>query len=439
VSRRNWLLCADDSPKAWRVVFSTTVQSATVNFTSWPLAQPLVISSGAITELTEATVSVTATVAGKTATGQGSIFLSDIWAWPDPSKTHSERDATLRSLCKLLASDLPQYCGGEPAHPLELGLRLHERFCQLDSPPKLARAMVTSPFDAALHDAVGRALERSAFSFYTEPADLPTAEPYTDGPAWQAIRDTLRTPVRQLRAWLLVSGNDGPEQLAPWLQGRGYRCLKIKLSGRDASVDAERTSEVFKMGSQLIAPDVLEAVSVDTNEGNPDAESVMAYLDELESRDPAAFAAISYLEQPTHRDITKAAYDWRPVASRCPVLLDEGLTDLDLMPLAQQQGWSGFALKTCKGHSVCLLAATWARQHGLSVSLQDLTNPGRALIHAGLLAAHLPTLNGVELNSPQYTPAANADWQGRLPDLFTPQDGFHLLPATIPNGLGGDL
>jgi hypothetical protein len=121
------------------------------------------------------------------------------------------------------------------------------------------------------------------------------------------------------------------------------------------------------------------------------------------------------------------------------VLLDEGLTDFALMPLAQQQGWSGFALKTCKGHSFCLLAATWARQHGLAVSLQDLTNPGRSLIHAALLAAHLPTLNGVELNAPQYTPAANAGWQERLPGLFIPQDGFHRLPERIPQGLGADF
>ena len=68
--------------------------------------------------------------------------------------------------------------------------------------------------------------------------------------------------------------------------------------------------------------------------------------------------------------------------------------------------------------------------------MQDLTNPGFSLIHAALLAAHLPTINDVELNSPQFTPAANTEWLPRLAGLFAPADGFHELPAELPPGLG---
>ena len=92
-------------------------------------------------------------------------------------------------------------------------------------------------------------------------------------------------------------------------------------------------------------------------------------------------------------------------------------------------------MKTCKGHSFALAAAAWAHERGWLLSLQDLTNPGAALVHAALFAAHVPTLNGAELNSPQFTPAANADWAARWPQLFDPRDGFHRLPRNTVIGL----
>jgi hypothetical protein len=51
----------------------------------------------------------------------------------------------------------------------------------------------------------------------------------------------------------------------------------------------------------------------------------------------------------------------------------------------------------------------------------------------------LPTINGAELNSPQFTPAANEGFAERLPELFQPREGFHRLPREIPPGLGSDL
>jgi L-alanine-DL-glutamate epimerase-like enolase superfamily enzyme len=413
---------------------TTTILDAEVAFQEQPFVVPLIISSGAIHSITEATATVTVEVAGRRSTGRGSIYLSDLWAWPDPARSHANRDAVLRDLCRSFAADLKAVCGGRPAHPLELGLRLHDAACDTDTPPVLARAMAASPFDAAIHDAAGRAVGRSAFAFYDAAAALPSADAHFDVPAWQAIRDTIVPPKRQLRAWYLVGKNDGPDELRPWVRERGYRCLKIKILGRDSAEDAARTADVYRMARDLGAETV--TLSVDTNEANPDAASVMAYLVELERRDAAAFAALAYCEQPTGRDITVHAFDWHAVAARRPVLLDEGLTSLDVMPVALEQGWSGFALKTCKGHSFALVAAAWARRHGMPVSLQDLTNPGLAMIHAAWFAAHVPTINDVELNSQQFTPQANAAWIDRLPGLFDPRDGVHRLPDAIPPGLG---
>ncbi len=180
-------------------------------------------------------------------------------------------------------------------------------------------------------------------------------------------------------------------------------------------------------------------LSIDSNEANPDAQSVLAYLEALERMDPLAYQALETIEQPTGRDIAAAAFDWRDVARRKPVMVDEGLLSFDAMALARAQGWSGFALKTCKGHSFALVAAAWAIEHGMTLCLQDLTNPGLAAIHAALFAAHVPTLNGVELNASQFTPAANESWHTRVPGLFEVTDGQHRLPRADIAGLGGGL
>jgi L-alanine-DL-glutamate epimerase-like enolase superfamily enzyme len=180
-------------------------------------------------------------------------------------------------------------------------------------------------------------------------------------------------------------------------------------------------------------------LSIDSNEGHAGPAAVREYLHALERIDPAAYRSVAYLEQPTSREIQREAFDWRPVTAHKPVLLDEGLTDLEILPIARRQGWSGLALKTCKGHSLLLASAAWAQHNGLALTLQDLTNPGIGLIHAALVGARLPTLNGVELNSPQFTPAANREFLPRLSPLFEPRDGVHRLPQSVPPGLGSCL
>ena len=417
----------------------TTVLDAKVRFVNQTFLRPLIISTGAITEITEAVVEVTVRVDGKEATGRGSIYLSDLWAWPDPALTHPQRDAVLRKFCEQICANLWTLCGGEAIHPLELGLRLHENVCHETSPPVLARAMCASPFDAAIHDAVGIALGCSAFDFYGSQAAIPTADPFFGNrDTCGAIARLIRPPKRELPAWYLVGKNDSMERdVGPWIRQRGYRCFKIKILGRDNASDVARTVEVFRETRRLGAGEPL--LSVDTNEANPDAASVLDYFQRLRAADAEAFAALLYFEQPTGRDITVHRFDWRPVTALKPVMLDEGLTSLELMREALAQSWSGFALKTCKGHSFALVAAAWARQNKMLLSLQDLTNPGLSMIHAALFAAHVPTLNGVELNSPQFTPAANRPWLPRLRGLFDPHEGVYRLPQKIPVGLGSVL
>ncbi len=430
----------NDGPSLSKVMF--TILDAEVSFHRQRLASPLRLSSGVIEELTQATVAITGEADGRRATGRGTVYLSDLWAWPDAALSHEERDAALRQLCEWLAVEIPKSFRNVPEHPLELGLRLHQLACHKiamnPNPPELARAMCASPFDAAIHDAAGQALSVSAFGFYKEHAELPSADKHFAGlGASRAIAGIIQPPRVELPAWYVVGIEEPVDTtLVPAIKARGYWCFKLKLSGRDNHADVARTVEVYRTAKSMGLPQV--RLTVDTNEANSSVESVLDYLEQLEAADRDAFAAVEYVEQPTSRDICNRPFDWRPVAKRKPVLLDEGLTDLDMLEEARRQSYSGVALKTCKGHSMLLACAAWARQKGMLISLQDLTNPGISLIHAALVGAHLPTMNGAELNSPQFTPDANREFTARLPDLFEPRNGVHRLP-TIPIGLGSSL
>ncbi len=420
------------------------VREASVEFLHQPFVQPLVISSGAITEITEARATVRVRLGAREAVGVGSIYLSDLWAWPDPNLSHRERDGILRRLCTDLARQLPQ-CTGDPAHPLELGMRLHEAVLGLPidggAPTALARAMCASPFDAAIHDAAGRALGLCAMDFYEDPVQAPSVDGlFSKGNAGEAIARLLRQePIRTFDAWLVVGDRDDFERdVAPWVRGRRYRAIKLKIHGRDPEADARRTVEVHD-AVRAMAGGAHIRLTADSNGATPGPDAAVEYLERVRALDSAAYNALEYIEQPTGRDITAEAHDWRAVAALKPVLLDEGLTDTHALSLAEEQGWSGFALKTCKGHSFALVSAAWAAERGMSVALQDLTNPGLSAIHAALFAAFVPTINGVELNAAQFTPAANAEWLPRLAGLLAPEDGTHRLPVDIPAGLGGSL
>ncbi|MBM3946922.1 MAG: hypothetical protein FJ315_05935, partial [SAR202 cluster bacterium] len=126
------------------------VLEVAVSFTHQPFRVPLRISSGEIREITEARAEVRVRVGNREATGAGSIYLSDLWAWPEPSLSHAERDGILRRFAEELAARFADWAG-EPAHPLELGLRLHHHALAhpcLPDPPALARSMAASPLDA---------------------------------------------------------------------------------------------------------------------------------------------------------------------------------------------------------------------------------------------------------------------------------------------------
>jgi len=181
---------------------NTIIRQASVQFIPRVLCMPLHLSSGVIDTVTEARAAVTVYANGREVTGHGAIYLSGQWAWPDAPITYAERDMALQSTCRTIADRLPELCGGEAVHPLELGLRLHEAMLRMaEAPPPLARMMCASPFDAActMQRASRWVVRRSTCiahrsRFPAQTACLPVAAPAARLPACCNRLNSTSTP-----------------------------------------------------------------------------------------------------------------------------------------------------------------------------------------------------------------------------------------------------
>jgi len=127
----------------------------------------------------------------------------------------------------------------------------------------------------------------------------------------------------------------------------------------------------------------------------------------------------------------------RKLSAIKPVIIDESLMTLEDFDLANELGWSGIALKTCKCVSMELLMICKAVQKNIVYTLQDLTNPGLSLVHAVGFAARINTLNSsVEVNARQFYPAFSepeAAVHGRLCEI---RDGYAYTDSLKGFGLG---
>jgi hypothetical protein len=119
-----------------------------------------------------------------------------------------------------------------------------------------------------------------------------------------------------------------------------------------------------------------------------------------------------------------------------PVVLDEGLTSLATIDEAIARGWGGIALKTCKTQSLMLLALPKAAAAGLHVTVQDLTNPGIALVQSVGLAARLPVVRPFETNAGQYFPNTSRPEAAVFPGIFQPVGGEVATGGLAGPGLG---
>ncbi|MEY5026688.1 MAG: hypothetical protein RLZZ244_2216 [Verrucomicrobiota bacterium] len=401
---------------------------------------------------------------GKRAAGFGSMPLSNLWAFPSRILSRAETLASMVTLSQRFVGITQAI--SEHAHPVHLGVELEEAFvrdaAQLSSKlalaepiPKLAAMVVGSAFDAALHDAFGKSLGLGCFQTYGKDF-LPEDLSHFLGADYAGLRlDQFVSPTPKARMPLyhLIGAldpldedelcepvRDGlPNTLPEWIRHEGLTHFKLKLNGDDPAWDLERILKTDRVVTQtqhaLGAP--RWHYSLDFNERCPHVDYLVELLAKTREASPQGFERIQYVEQPTHRDLRAHSHNRMHAASKLrPVVIDESLTDLESLELAREMGYTGAALKACKGQTQSLLMAAAVRKLQLFLCVQDLTCPGASLIHSASLAAHIPGVAAIESNSRQYCPAANAEWAVRFPGLFQGREGSLETGLLTGPGLG---
>lgn len=445
------------------------VQNVRIQFEEIPLRVPLKFGAVVSTAVTGVLVEIDVVRRdGKAATGIGSMLLSDVWAWPDAKFSHEHKDAMMRKCCDALRSTL--HAPGVFAHPLDLYLEFRPELRTIGGEmPFLATLVCYSPFDMAIHDAFGKVNGICSYDGYGPDYCEHDLGHYLGADfRGKFLSDFLsksyaaKTPI-----WHLVGGldkltkeeitdadpRDGlPVSLDQWIERDGVFCFKVKTRGNDLAWDVDRLLSVHRVARETLRrsnTSILRSrasaedgqalgplLSFDSNEQCPNPQYVLELLAKLRERSREAYDALLYIEQPTERDLSAHKFDQREVARQKPVLADEGIVDLDTFELAKSLGWSGVALKVCKGFSSALLYMAKAKAEGLTFSVQDLTLPGVALVHSAGFAARINPIKGVEYNSRQFIPQANAKTSGRLPHVFEVKAG-QIATGTIGSaGLG---
>jgi L-alanine-DL-glutamate epimerase-like enolase superfamily enzyme len=401
---------------------------------------------------------------GTHAQGFGSMPLGNIWSFPSRELGYE----TTLSAMKRLAERMRQLAVDctESGHPIDLGVLLEparfdaaravEMEMGLAEPiPKLCTLVVASPFDAAVHDAFGKLHGRSVYHCYGSdflPRDLGhyLGTDFADLPLDRFI---LTTPKPRMPLYHLVGALDAlsrhdvqqpvgdglPETLREWILHDGLTHLKIKLNGDDLDWDVERVVCVDRIAAEAQQERGIERwfYSLDFNERCQSVDYLLEFLRRLQERTAAGFERVQYIEQPTHRDLTAHPENRMHAAARIrPIVIDESLIDLESLMLARALGYTGVALKACKGQTQALLMAAVAQKLGMFLCVQDLTCPGASLIHSAGLAAHIPGVAAIEANARQYMPAANAPWGARFPGLFQINDGTMATSELTGPGLG---
>ena len=231
-------------------------------------------------------------------------------------------------------------------------------------------------------------------------------------------------------------GDGRPDTLPQWILFNGLTHLKIKLNGDDLAWDLERIVKVDCVATESRNDDEWH-YSLDFNERCPHVDYLIEMLRKLRERTPRGFDRVQYIEQPTARDLKAHPENRMHEAAKLkPVVIDESLTDLESLMLAWEMGYTGAALKACKGQSQTLLMAAAAQKMGMFLCVQDLCCPGASLIHSAGIAAHVPGVAAIESNSRQYCPDANRGWEDRFPGIFKVHDGAMNTSRLTGLGLG---
>ena len=401
---------------------------------------------------------------GRVGRGFGSMPMGNVWAWPSSVASNSETLNALTSFGKECVSRADSYVLS--GHPLDITIDLaadHEDIASsmasllsLKEPmPKLAQLVAASPLEAAIHDAYGKSLGENSFNVLgVEFANHDLAH-YLNADFQGEYLDqyTSRSPQASMPIYHLVGAldpltdadipqrlSDGlPETLGEWIAADGLTHMKIKLNGDDLAWDVDRVVAIENVAIEAQARRGCKEwfYSLDFNEKCANVDYVLEFLAKLKEISPQGFERAQYIEQPTHRDL-KAHPENRmhKAAGIKPVVIDESLCDFESLMLSRELGYSGVALKACKGQTEALLMGAAAQKYGLFLCVQDLTCPGASFLHSASLSSRVPTVAAIEGNGRQYCPAGNQGWDDRFAGMFQISDGTVKTGTLDGPGLG---
>jgi L-alanine-DL-glutamate epimerase-like enolase superfamily enzyme len=401
---------------------------------------------------------------GREAEGWGETPLSATWVWPS-AMTFEARESVLKKFTIELADAWAKFdaCG----HAMEVGNdflenvlpRLLEKAnaARADEEPMpwLAALVCCSLFDVALHDAFGNLAGLPVYQTYgpehmtRDLAQFITPAVGADVSfAGKFPRDFfVKMPPQKLPVWHLVGGvdpieadeltggepRDGyPILLRDWIRRDGLRCLKIKLRGTDAAWDFSRMLHVGRITAEMDVP----WLTADFNCTVTDPAYVNEILDRLRDEHPSIYGRLLYVEQPFPYELEQHRIDVHSVSARKPLFMDESAHDWKHVKLGRELGWNGVALKTCKTQTGALLSACWAKAHGMTLMVQDLTNPMIAILPHVQLAQHVGTIMGVECNAMQFYPAASLPEEKIHPGIHARRNGVVDLGSIRGSGFG---
>ncbi|MGQ0633072.1 MAG: enolase C-terminal domain-like protein [Planctomycetaceae bacterium] len=394
--------------------------------------------------------------------GFGSMPTGALWAWPSKAVSADQAEQAMKQFAQdivELANDYPDY-----AHPIDIVEQLWGEYehqakqiqqkHKLPEPlPILAQLVAASPLDAALHDAYGRVHGQNSYNLLSSTHMNYDLSEYLDGSFKGEYLDkyTLREPRASLPLYHLVGtldpltpgevqkkiGDGLPETLAEWIKADGLTHLKIRLAGNDLKRGVDRVLAVERVAAETQAARGCKTwrYVLDFDEKCGDVSYVLDLLAQVKNSSAAAYDRVHYIEQPTSRDLSAGANGKVHEAAKLkPIVIDESLIDYDSLLLAREQGYTGIALKACKGHSESLLLGAAGQKLGMFLCVHDLTCPGFSFLHSASLAARIPGVDAVEGNGRQYCPSANRRWRAQYPTMFDLKDGS--VKTGILNGIG---
>lgn len=400
---------------------------------------------------------------GNVADGWGGIFLADFWAWPSSIVEHPVREEAMRKVCIEYAKAVAQF--NRYAHPIDIFLETEDELKLIakrvsremnlpEEMPFLAALVCASAIDAALHDAFGNCNGIDSYFGYGSEFMRDLGNYLGEQFRGKHIGDYIKPSYEpSVPVFHLVGGldklvrsevdesdpKDGlPNCLEEWIEVDGVFCLKVKLRGNDLDWDLQRLLDVYSVGVECNRKLGRERIfmSADTNEMCETPDYMVELLLKLKEKNGEAFNNLLYIEQPTHRDLRSHPFDMHKLSSIKPVFMDESLTDFEMYELGMQLGIRGIALKTCKGHSMCMLMVSRATEDGVPYAVQDLTNPSIALLHSVGMAARIHPVMGVEANSRQFFPFASDAERQVHPDIVERRNGYLRTNTLVGTGFG---